>query len=706
VEKNITIALVGNPNCGKTSLFNALTGLKQKVSNFPGTTVEKKTGETWLNTQTKLQVIDLPGTYSLYPKSADELVTYEILRTKAENNYPDLVVFIADAANLKRNLLLFTQVCDLGVPVILALNMLDIAARRGISYNIQVLEQKLGVPVIEINARKKEGIDPLKNILLDSKKRHTANYLSLSHLEPEFLKAICKLTDKSNPYAALQYAINASVLLNEHAKNIQDVFVKFGFDSLKFQEKEVLKRYEIIETTVQASRIKKTIGIKQSVSNKIDKILTHRYWGILIFLTLLFLIFQAIFSWSSYPMDGVEYLFTATTDYLKNTLPAGILNDLLVNGIMAGLSGVIVFLPQIVILFLFIAILEDIGYMARVGFIMDRIMRPFGMNGKSIVPLIGGMACAVPSIMASRSIENKKERLITMLVIPLMSCSARLPVYTLLISILVPDTAKWGPFNIHGLVLMGMYLLGFVAAILSAWVFKFIINNKEKNYFLMELPSYKLPVLSNIVITLIEKSGAFVLGAGKIIVAVSVILWVLASTGPTKNIQAVKYTYTVKVSELKEGPDFEKQKTDLDLHYRSQLLEASYAGEFGKFIEPVIRPLGFDWKIGIALLTSMAAREVFVGTMSTIYSAEGSEDDLGSIRTKMMNDTNNQTHKPVYTLATVFSLLVFYAFALQCMSTLAIVKKETGGFKWAIVQFVYLTVLAYGSSLFIYQVFS
>ena len=706
MEKSITIALVGNPNCGKTSLFNALTGLKQKVSNFPGTTVEKKTGETWLNPSTKLHVIDLPGTYSLYPKSADELVTYEILRTKAENNYPDMVVFIADAANLKRNLLLFTQVADLGVPVILALNMLDIAERRGIAYDTTLLSQKLGIPVIEINARKKEGIEPLKNILIDSSKRHTTQFLSLSNLSPTFLTEVCKVTDKSNPYAALQYAINASVLLNEHAKNIQSVFEKHQFDSLKFQENEVLIRYEKIEEIVKTSRIRKTTGIKQSLSNKIDNVLTHRYWGILIFLTLLFLIFQAIFSWSSYPMDGVEYLFTASADYLKNTLPEGILNDLLVNGILAGLSGVIVFLPQIVILFLFIAILEDIGYMARVGFIMDRIMRPFGMNGKSIVPLIGGMACAVPSIMASRSIENKKERLITMLVIPLMSCSARLPVYTLLISILIPDTAKWGPFNIHGLVLMGMYLLGFIAAILSAWVFKFIIKNKEKNYFLMELPSYKMPVPSNIVITLLEKSGAFVLGAGKIIVAVSVILWVLASTGPTKNIQTVKRNYLISTSNLTQNPNYEGQKAALQLEYKSQLLEASYAGEFGKLIEPVIRPLGFDWKIGIALLTSMAAREVFVGTMSTIYSAEGGNDDLGSIRSKMLNDTNSQTKKPVYTIATVFSLLVFYAFALQCMSTVAIVKKETGGIKWALIQFVYLTFLAYGSSLFIYQVFS
>ena len=344
--------------------------------------------------------------------------------------------------------------------------------------------------------------------------------------------------------------------------------------------------------------------------------------------------------------------------------------------------------------------------MARVGFIMDRVMRPFGMNGKSIVPLIGGMACAVPSIMASRSIENKKERLITILVIPLMSCSARLPVYTLLISMLIPDTATWGPFNVHGLVLMLMYLIGFGAAIFSAWLFKQFIKNEEKNYFLMELPGYKMPVASNIFIELVEKSSAFIVGAGKIIVAVSVILWVLASTGPTVQMNKAKSEYAQQI-QLATQQNAEQTKLDsLELNYKSQRLEASYAGQFGKFIEPVIRPLGFDWKIGIALLTSMAAREVFVGTMSTIYSVSGSDDDLDSIRNKMMHDKNQQTMKPSYSLASVFSLLIFYAFALQCMSTVAIVKKETGGNKWAIIQFVYLTLLAYGSSWLIFSFMS
>lgn len=705
MERIITVALVGNPNCGKTSLFNALTGLNQKVSNFPGTTVEKKMGDTMLTEKTKLQIIDLPGTYSLYPKSADELVTYEILRNKSETNFPDLVIFIADASNLKRNLLLFTQVCDLGVPAIIALNMIDVAARRGISYNLEALESNLGVPIVPINARKRTGIDALKQTLIHKLPRTHVTYFGLDNLDQAMLNELSQVTDKRNAYAALQYAINAKDLLSEKSARIKEVFEKYALDTRQFQEEEVFSRYHTIDKVVKISRIQSQDNLKKSITRKMDAILTHRFYGIGIFLALMFLIFQAVFSWSAYPMDLVEYGFAWMSEYIKNTLPPGVLNDLLVEGILAGLSGVIVFLPQIIVLFFFIAILEDIGYMARVGFIMDKVMRPFGMNGKSIVPLISGMACAVPSIMASRSIENKKERLITILVIPLMSCSARLPVYALLISLFIPDTAVWGPFNIHGLVLMLMYLVGFAAALLSAWIFKHFIKSVQQNYFLMELPGYKLPVASNILITLYEKSAAFVYGAGKIIIAVSVVLWVLASTGPREKMAAVTTKYEVQMANLTESEKNEAMIGGISLRRDADLLEASYAGEFGKFIEPVIRPLGFDWKIGIALLTSMAAREVFVGTMTTIYSVSGAEDNLDSIRDAMLVETNSQTGKPSYSLATVFSLLIFYAFAMQCISTVAIVKKETDSTKWTIIQFVYLTVLAYGSSLFIYQVF-
>ncbi|MEI7979590.1 MAG: ferrous iron transport protein B [Bacteroidota bacterium] len=702
-KKEITVALVGNPNSGKTSLFNALTGLNHKVSNFPGTTVEKKTGSFKLSAEKNAHIIDLPGTYSLYPKSADELVTYEILRNKAETNYPDLVVFIADASNLKRNLLLFTQVADLKVPIVLALNMLDVADRRGIKYDIDKLQEKLKVPVISLNARKKEGIDKLKELLLNDDLRVTAEYFSLQNVNSQLLDDLSKVTDKRNKYAALQYAINASTLISEKAKRLNEIFKHYQFDLIGFQEEEVLTRYKIIDETVKYARLKNVSQLKSSITSKVDKILTHRYYGISIFLVLLLLVFQAMFSWSEYPKDWLEYGLGAFTNYVENTLPAGVLNDLVVHGILAGLTGVLVFLPQIILLFLFIAILEDVGYMARVGFIMDRIMRPFGMNGKSIVPLIGGMACAVPSIMATRSIENKKERLITILVTPLMSCSARLPVYTLLIGMMLEDSAKFGPFNMHGLVLMLMYLIGFFAAILSAWIFKLFIKQKEKTYFILELPGYKVPVFSNLLITIYEKGSAFVFGAGKIIIAVSVILWVIASTGPQANISKIENKYET----LLNNNTNDSVKKELQLKMNAEKLEASYAGEFGKLIEPAIRPLGFDWKIGIALLTSLAAREVFVGTMNTIYSVnDDGNNSFSHIKTKMMAEINPRTGKPSYNTATFLSLMIFYAFAMQCMSTIAIVKKETDHIKWPIIQFLYLTALAYGSSFLVYHIFS
>jgi ferrous iron transport protein B len=583
--------------------------------------------------------------------------------------------------------------------------MMDVAERKGIHYDLKLLEKELGVPIFAINARKQEGIDNIKSALLNDKLRITAQYYNLDHVNAQMIDEVCKATDKRNKYAALQFAINASSLLSEKAQRIIQIFEKYSFDTRKFQEDEILSRYHIIETTVRNARLKNTSQLKNSLTHKVDEILTHRYWGIAIFLVLLLLVFQAMFSWSSYPMDFVEYIFGNISGYIETHMPKGILNDLIVQGILAGLSGVMIFLPQIIILFLFIAILEDVGYMARVGFMMDRIMRPFGMNGKSIVPLISGMACAVPSIMASRNIENKKERLITILVTPLMSCSARLPVYTLLIGMLIPDTAKWGPFNVHGLVLMVMYLIGFAAAIFSAWIFKFFIKQKQKNYFIMELPSYKMPVFSNLMITLYEKAGAFVWGAGKIIVAVSVVLWVLASTGPHGNIAKVEQKFATIIS---NDTLPENIREEAKLKMNAQKLEASYAGEFGKMIEPAIRPLGFDWKIGIALLTSLAAREVFVGTMSTIYSVndDGGEETFSNIKTKMQAEINSQTGKPSYSLATILSLMIFYAFALQCISTIAVVKKETHSSKWPIIQFVYMTVLAYASSFLVFALFS
>jgi len=705
VKEKLTVALVGNPNCGKTSLFNALTGLHHKVSNFPGTTVEKIVGSATLSKGVKADVVDLPGTYSLYPKSADELVTSEMLRNHAAPGYPDVAVFIADASNLKRNLLLFTQVCDMGIPVIIAMNMVDVAERRGVVYDYDKLENILKVNIIPINARKKDGINNLKSAILDKSFHKSTSFLNLETIDSNFKKELSALCEKPNHYSSIQYAINAVTFNFKESKQILQLFATHNFDSYKFQEKEILDRYRAIDYAIRTTRLQKPETLKASLTKKVDKILTHRIWGITIFLGILFSIFQAIFSWSSYPMGWIETGFTILEDFIRTTLPQGVLNDLLVNGILAGLSGVMVFLPQILVLFLFIAVLEDVGYMARVSFIMDRIMRPFGMNGRSVVPLVGGIACAVPSIMACRSIENPRERLITVMVIPLMSCSARLPVYTVLIAMLLPNQTMWGIVNVPGLVLMAMYLLGFFAALLSAVVFKMFSAQKQKNYFIMELPGYKIPLLGNVLSTLYEKGAAFVYGAGKIIVLVSVILWVLASTGPGNNLEIIEKKYETQISSLSKDVLYDAKAQELSLKKGGEMLSASYAGEFGKLIEPAIAPIGFDWKIGIALLTSLAAREVFVGTMATIYSVSGGEDNISAIKDKMLSDINPNTGKPVYGLANILSLLVFYAFAMQCMSTLAVTAKETGSFKWPLLQFIYMTCLAYGSSLLVYNLF-
>ena len=691
----LKIALAGNPNSGKTSLFNALTGLNHKVSNFAGTTVEKKTGVFKITDGIKGILLDLPGTYSLYPKSADELVAHDLL---GGEHGVDVVLFIADASNLKRNLLLLTQVADLGLPVILLLNMVDVAQRRGIFYDARELSAQLSIPVIEINARNRYGIEKIKQVLQDKGQWKVNTYFQIPEQDKILASDLGTLIPKSTAYASLQSAINTVAFKGANLAGVNRIFAGHAFNSNAFQQHEILERYRIIDHATRAARSEKPGSNNLQLTQKADRILTHRIWGLFIFLSIMFLVFQAIFSWSKYPMDWVEHIFAGLAAGTENLLPAGILSDLLINGIIAGLSGVMVFLPQIMILFAFIAFLEDVGYMARVGFIMDKVMRPFGMNGKSIVPLIGGMACAVPSIMATRSIESKKERLLTILVTPLMSCSARLPVYTLLIGLLVPDDAMLGPFNFQGILLMIMYLLGFAAALLSAALFKLFVKGREASYFIMELPGYKIPVLKNMLITLYQKGSAFVWGAGKIIVAVSVILWALASFGPGDEMQQIETRYAN--TELHDGQDFLAKKN-------AEKLEASYAGHFGKMIEPLIKPLGYDWKIGIALLTSLAAREVFVGTMSTIYSVGGSTDDSGieAIRQKMMTEKDADGN-PVYSAATIFSLMVFYAFAMQCMSTLSVVRTETKTWKWPLIQFLYMTGLAYIAAWGIYNLLS
>lgn len=643
----LKVALAGNPNSGKSTLFNELTGLKQKTGNYPGVTVDKKVGYANLLNKSgeviQASFIDLPGTYSLQPRSVDEEVACEILKNKNHPDYPDVVVVVVDATNLKRNLFLVTQIIELELPVVVALNMIDLAGHLGISGKTSLLAERLGVPVVQLSARNKHGISELKTILSES-------------IQPSSIKFA---------------SANANPAI------------------------ESIERYNVISALMNDIVKEDRPDNKISLTHRLDKLLTHRIWGYLIFLLVLFFIFQSIFYLAAFPMQWAEELFIRFSDWGHLYLPKGELSDLLINGVLSGLSGVVIFIPQIALLFGFIALLEDTGYMARVSFIMDKLMRKFGLNGRSVIPLISGVACAVPAIMGTRTISSWKERLVTILITPLMSCSARLPVYTLLISLIFPAGKSLSFFNVHGLVLMFMYLIGFVAAMAAALVMKYIIKTKERSYFIMELPVYRAPRWPNVVYTIYDKVKVFLFDAGKVIVAISVILWVLSSHGPSGKFAEIESKYkTAANSDL----------ADNNATVAAEKLEASYAGMLGKAIEPAIAPLGFDWKIGIALITSFAAREVFVGTMATIYSVGDVQNTL-SIREKMMIEKNPVTGEPVYSKAVGLSLMIFFAFAMQCMSTLAVVKRETKSWKWPAIQFLYMGIMAYAASFVVYTLF-
>ncbi|GAA4329952.1 ferrous iron transport protein B [Mucilaginibacter gynuensis] len=700
MRADIRVALVGNPNTGKSSLFNILTGLNQKVGNFPGVTVDKKVGYTQLPDGRRAEIIDLPGTYSLYPKSHDESIVFSVLADKHSTVTPDLVVVILDATNLKRNLLLYTQVADLKIPVIVALNMMDLARKSGIDINVDLFAKKLGVPVIPIAARKGEGIVPLKEAISYANKfALQQDTIDIRSIAPELIAKISEEIEVDNSYFALQLAHQHETLKflsTEQSDRIECIEQEFSFHSQKSQAVETIARYNFINDLLYDAVKKPDTAHEETFSNKIDHVLTHKVFGFVIFLGILLFMFQSIFAWSSYPMDLIESLFVWLEGILTDALPAGPLTSLLIDGVVAGLSGVMVFIPQIAILFVFISILEDTGYMARVTFMMDKLMRKVGLSGKSVVPLIGGFACAVPSIMSTRTIENWKDRMITIMVTPLVTCSARLPVYTLLIALVVPSRNVWWIFNLQGLVLTAMYLFSLLSAIIVAYVFKFILKAKERGYFIMELPVYRMPRWKNVLYSMYERSKAFVLEAGKVIIAVSIVLWVLASYGPGDRFEKIEKQYSQPQYTQKVAPD------ELQRIVASEKLENSYAGVLGHVIEPVIRPLGFDWKIGIALITSFAAREVFVGTMATIYSVDGDADKIESVQEKMHSATNPQTGQPVFTTAVAFSLMMFYAFAMQCSSTVAVVYRETKNWKWPAIQFAYMTILAYVTSLLTY----
>ncbi len=702
INQTIQVALIGNPNTGKTSLFNLLTGLNQKVGNYPGVTVDKKTGTCQLSNNIKAMVSDLPGTYSINPTSVDESIVLKTLLNAKHDKTPDVIVVVADIENLKRNLLLFSQIKDLEIPTILAINMADQMKRKGISINLNALKEELGNEVVLISARKSEGIDNIKKAILTSYQEAKAFPLcNINHkIDAAYFQNLKAITSEYSLYELWLMITQDSYPdnLNDETKKKLIVFKNDVIKLKKYQHKETIYRYQEINTI-----LKKTYTVDQSKATdlraKLDKIFTHKIFGYVLFFGILLLIFQSIFDWASVPMDFIDAQFANLSAYAKKILPAGVVNDLITDGVIPGIGGVLIFIPQIAILFLFIAILEETGYMSRVVFLMDKIMRRFGMSGKSVIPLISGTACAIPAVMATRNISSWRERLITILVTPFTTCSARLPVYAILIALVVPNKKIAGFLSLQGLMLLFMYILGFATAVIAAAILHKTLKVKTKTFFVIEMPDYKLPSIKNLGFEMLEKTKAFVLGAGKIILALSVVLWFLASNGP-KSYDNVEKTILENTSNTKLSD------TELSKKVAAAKLENSYIGIMGKAIEPAIKPLGYDWKIGIAIISSFAAREVFVGSLATIYSVGSDDEDTATIKQRMASEVNPETEERRFNFPVGMSLLIFYAFAMQCMATLAIVKRETKTWKWPLIQLIGMGALAYLSSLLTYQVLS
>ncbi len=710
-NKTFTFALAGNPNAGKSSVFNQLTGLRQKVGNFPGVTVDKKLGSITFKSETGskedstiINIIDLPGTYSLYPNSQDERIVLNVLSNPNDANYPDAIIYVADLTNLERHLLLFTQLKDLNLPIILCINMIDIAEEQGIHFDRNALSEQFNVEVVTLNGRTGEGIEDLKAAMEEMLKAvpppQYKMFYQPNQIELKAAEAIRLILPKvDNTYRAILLAHHYWELpfLNGGEKlTIRNIVETHHFEDLRLQITETLQRFDKLRPVLEKVFVKDK-NTNASLTDKIDRILTHHIMGPIIFFAILFFIFQSIFSLATLPMDWIEGGFTQVNSALKDALPKNILTSLLTDGIVAGLSGVLVFIPQIGILFFLISLLEEVGYMARTVYLFDRIMQKVGLNGRSIVALVSGGACAIPAIMSTRTISNWKERLITILVTPFISCSARIPVYALLVGFVVPSE-NWFGLNKQGLVFTGLYLLSIVTALSAAYILKKILKTNETTFLAIELPEYRMPHWKNVFFTVYEKVKSFVMEAGKIIIMVSIVLWFLASFGPGDKIQIAEENAR-KVATEKQ---MNEQQTDD--YIASQKLQVSYAGYLGKAFEPAIKPLGFDWKIGIALISSFAAREVFVGTMATIYSIGSSPDDESSIREQMKKELR-EDGTPMYSMATALSLLIFYVFAMQCMSTLAVVKRETKSWKWPLIQFAFMSALAYLGSFIVYNIF-
>jgi ferrous iron transport protein B len=646
-----SFALVGNPNCGKSTLFNRLTGLTQKTSNLPGTTVEAMHGEIKVGQET-IHLLDLPGIYSLYTKSEDEgLVVKHLIRT--DNDKPEAIIFVMDASNLRRNLLLFSQVAELQIPCACVLTMTDTAVRRGIDIDLPALQAALGVPCIAFNPRKEKNISTVLSLFSTTAK-------------PNIIGAPTQLPQRLQEY--------------QQGTKIPGL------------SEETLRRYISIEEVIKKCTTKRPVGLK-SLTLKIDRWTTHKWAGYFIFAAIMMVLFQGVFSLAKLPMDAITVVFQTISSTIKSILPDGLVSNFIVQGLIGGMEGVVVFVPQIFILFFLIGLLEDSGYMVRASFITDRIMRKLGLNGRSIIPLVGGFACAIPSIMATRSIKSKRERLATMIVVPLMSCSARLPVYVLLVSVAIPFAQFWGPFHAQTFVITSAYMAGIVVAVILAFIFRLFQGKQSSSEFILELPAYQVPRLQTVLHQAWLKCLSFLSEAGKVIIVISMILWFLSNFGPSKAMKTAE-TEAHILSQL-DPSHSEDIKTTLRL-------EASYAGHLGKWIEPAIEPLGYDWKTGIALITSFAAREVFVGTMATLF--QSSEDNTQGIIEKMQAVKNPKTGKPLYGLPYALSLIVFYAFALQCMSTMAVMKRETGSWTWPIALFLIYGVIAYIGAYVVYHI--
>lgn len=739
MSKQINVALIGNPNTGKTSVFNQLTGLNQKVGNYPGITVEKKEGICKLPRGVRAHIIDLPGTYSLNTTSLDESVAVELLLNKNDRDHPDVALVVSDVENLKRNLLLFTQIKDLKIPAILVINMADRMTRKGISIDIELLEEKLDAKIALVSTRKGTGIDKLKELIADYKNLSKAPNVDTTVIAPEYFEKLKNTFPKEDIYKlwlVITQDVNFMPIQKNLIKDASSFSTKSKSELKRLQQKETILRYQFINGILKET-YKVDINAAKGFRATLDKVLTHKVFGYLIFFIILLTIFQAIYGWSEYPMDMIDGFFASATEWVKETLPPGVFTNLIAEGVLAGIGGIVIFIPQIAFLFLFIGLLEETGYMSRVVFLMDRIMRPFGLSGKSVVPLISGTACAIPAVMATRTIENWKERLITILVTPFTTCSARLPVYLIIIALVIPEGSFLG-LSFKALTLMLLYLLGFAAAILSAMALHKILKIKSRSFFVIELPNYKLPLLKNVGYTVLEKTKSFVFGAGKIILAISIILWFLGSNGYSDNF---KNAESIVANRIAENGFSDNSKTYIENNleqYQASLndekidgmssvfmdsvqvmnsnleekalnqeiasykLEHSYMGYMGKAIEPIVRPLGYDWKIGIAVLTSFAAREVFVGTLATIYSVGNDEEE--TIKNRMAAEVNPVTKEPLFNLASGISLLLFYAFAMQCMSTLAVVKRETNSWKWPTFQLVFMSLFAYIVALIAYQI--